>query len=75
MEVYNKFLYFVCKETTHKSTKVAYVKTCFSNVHVIGTTCSDQCFFILDDGQKLEVIVTLELLSETIHSGLVVAFF
>lgn len=75
MEAYNKFLYFVCKETTHRSTKVAYVKTFFSNVHVIGTTFSDQCFVILDDDQKLKVIVTLELLSEIIHSGLVVAFF
>ena len=38
------FSYFVRKETTHKPFQVPAAKTLFSSVHVIGTTCFDECF-------------------------------
>ena len=42
-KVHYKFLYSVSKETTYKPSKVAAAKSFSSGVHVINTTCFDEC--------------------------------
>ena len=62
------FSYFVWKETTHKPLKVEAAKTLFSSVCVIGTTCFDECFFILCDNWKTSVFVKFYRCSETFEA-------
>ena len=38
------FFYSLSKETTHKPLKVAATKNFSSSVHVVDTTCFDECF-------------------------------
>ena len=45
-KVYHPFSYFVWKETTYTTLKVAAAKTLFSSVYAIGTTCLYECFLV-----------------------------
>ena len=73
-KVYYSFSYFVWKETTHKSLKVAAAKTLLSRVCFIGATCFDESylFYMITERHYFswKFIVTLRLLKR--H---VVAFF
>ena len=41
-----KCFYFICKEKAHKFSNAATTENIFSSVHVIGTTCLDECFLL-----------------------------
>ena len=45
--VYDVFIFFVWKETTHNPLKVAAAETLFSCIFVIGTTCFNECFYFM----------------------------
>ena len=45
-KVYHTFFYFLWKEATHKSLKVAAAKTIFSSVYPFGMTCFDVFYFM-----------------------------
>ena len=55
-KVYYKSFYPVCKETPHRPLKVAAAKKYFSSVHIIDTTCFDECFLIFILGDNLKTL-------------------
>ena len=45
-KVYHALFHYVWNEATHKSLKVAALKTRFPSVYVIGKTCFNECFLL-----------------------------
>ena len=65
-KLYHSFSYFVWRETTRKTLKVAVAKTLFSSVYIIGTSCFDECFlfYVITERHYFswKFIITLRLL-------------